>query len=303
MVLVTSAPVGEIDGELVDDVVDDLRGKFNDIDGRMSVIVSGRGSAKVVEIGIQFGAGVRVPSFLSPEAAWSHVFGSSPLFGKAMDRLVLVLALREVCTMSPCVHLTVVANTNTPCHRLIGHPISRGLPVVDESMSPARLLQRRLGAFVDSLMGAAFDRALRWSIAEGDHLGVVDISHVPEVHPAYFAHSLSRAVGLVGLPTSPVWPGDFAAFPCWPVVDVHIQITGKAPALGAVVGCAVPSSSFPFTAMHDGAGVMAVVEVPVGSATLVRLHVCKKTCACPEVATDALSLMDSCRSFVPGVTS
>jgi hypothetical protein len=142
------------------------------------------------------------------------------------------------------------------------------------------LLQPRLADHVHRACKSAFDRAVQCSVEEAARPGVSDPMSLGVLHPAHRLNFLHRTLGFAGCPTDPVWPKDLSGLPCVPVPGVTAPDEHGVGRLGAVVGCSLPATRFPFTSVDDLAGVHVVVELPVGSADLVG-------CQCPVANGDA----------------
>jgi hypothetical protein len=147
-----------------------------------------------------------------------------------------------------------------------GHAVARGAITTTQLVA---LVQPWLAQHVYSSMQAAFDAAVRLSAEVASRCGLEASGDAPVTHPAHLLHSLHRTLGFPGCPTDPVWPKDLRAAACAPVAGLAVAQAGGVQASGALVGCGLPDSQFPFTRVDDPAGVVAVLEVPVGSAELV----------------------------------
>jgi hypothetical protein len=150
------------------------------------------------------------------------------------------------------------------------------------------LVQPRLASFVYRTVTTAFDKAVDASVTRASALGLPhpDLASLSVTHPAHVINNLHRALGFPGCPTAPVWPKPWEAFPCVPVTGVILLDEHGVERIGAAVGCSVPVSALPFTTVDEPAGVLVVMEVPVGSSDLVREFLV--WCA-----------VDRCCSFVP----
>ena len=139
-----------------------------------------------------------------------------------------------------------------------------------------RIVQPRLADFVFRTTTTAYDKALVHSRAIAKAMDFSDdqlddqLAAVPVTHPAHLLNNLHRALGFAGCPTSPMWPSKLRAFPCVPIVGLMIPDERGVESVGALVGCSISPRAFPFTSIDDPTGVYAIVELPVGSADLVR---------------------------------
>ena len=135
-----------------------------------------------------------------------------------------------------------------------------------------RIVQPRLADFVFRATTAAYDKALRCSTNAAAAMGLSEdqLAALPATHPAHMLNNLHRALGFAGCPTAPVWPSELHAFPCVPIVGLNIPDERGVQSVGALVGCSIAPRAFPFTSIDDPNGVFAIVELPVGSAELVR---------------------------------
>ncbi len=137
------------------------------------------------------------------------------------------------------------------------------------------MVQPCLADFVFRAASTAYDKALGSSRATAAAMGLSDdqLAAVPVTHPVHMLNSLHRALGFAGCPTAPVWPPELRAFPCVPIVGLNIPDEHGVERVGALVGCSISPRAFPFTSIDDPDGVYAIVELPVGSADLVRKQV------------------------------